>query len=76
MAQAAGLECEFDAELYHALRNSRGELNVFLFYDNTKISVIRYIYILLLDGIYNNSNILFLLETKQFNTTALCASRV
>eukprot|EP00111_Clytia_hemisphaerica_P009811 TCONS_00028792-protein len=23
MAQAAGIECEFDAELYHALRNSR-----------------------------------------------------
>ena len=24
MAQAAGLDSEFDAELYHALRNSRG----------------------------------------------------
>ena len=26
MAQAAGLHSEFDAELYHALRNSRGIL--------------------------------------------------
>ena len=26
MAQAAGIDCEFDAELYHALRNSKGNI--------------------------------------------------
>ena len=26
MAQAAGIDCEFDAELYHALRNSKGNM--------------------------------------------------
>ena len=29
MAQAAGINSEFDAELYHAMRNSRGNLPIF-----------------------------------------------
>ena len=35
MAQAAGIDSEFDAELYHALRTSRGKYDsvLFTYYD-------------------------------------------